>query len=88
MNRLAFRDGDRFAGNANALARAADEMHFDALLVRLVEGVMRKCVNIEIRVEFAIGAGENVFVESGGDAGPVVVGRMQDGRVFHEIYAD
>ncbi len=49
---------------------------------------MGERADVEICTEFAIGARKNVFVEQLCDTGRVVVGRMQDRGVFHEIDAD
>lgn len=60
---------EMFAANRDALPLEADEVHFDAMLGSVIGRVMGKGVGIEIRPQFAIGAQQQILVESSGDAG-------------------
>ena len=51
-------------------------MHLDAALGFVVAHDVPKPAEIEIRVEFAVDSRENVLVESGRDAGGIVVGQF------------
>ena len=48
---------------------------------------MAEEVEVEIRAQFTVEAGENVFVKLRGDALGVIVGGHQDGGVFHQVCA-
>src|SRR3546814_2287460 len=63
-------------------------MHLDALLARLVEGVMVEPGRVDVAVELAADAVQDIEVEGGGDALGIVVGGMQDGRVLHQVDAN
>ena len=69
-----------FAAALNALFNLADQVHFDALPSLVVEGVMTKLRNIEVRVQQPIEVRENVEIEARGDASSVVVGCVQARR--------
>ncbi len=43
---------------------------------------------IEVRAELVIEHAQHVAIERGGDAGGVVVGRVQHARVLHEVEAE
>jgi len=52
-------------------------MHFDAALLFIDPGFMRELTQVEVRIEFAIDAGQKIQVESGCDTKFIVVCREQ-----------
>src|SRR5581483_8600188 len=78
VDRLAGTEVYGFAGNAHLLASAAGEVHFDAMLLAIVEGVMVEHVEPEISVQLAVDARQQVEVEFRRHASSVVVGGVED----------
>ena len=74
--------------DVGGLVGEADEVHFDPPLPRLVEGVVAEAVEAEVAAQLAVNAGQQVQVEVAGDAGRVVVGGVQQVRVFLQVHAD
>src|SRR5436305_1793367 len=61
--------------------------HLDPLLVGVEAGDMLVPVRSEVGVQLAVHDVEDVAVEGGGDAGGVVVGRLQPGDILHQVGA-
>ena len=80
MDGFAGAEIDGFAGHPHLLTLPAGEMHFDAVTLAIVKGVMLERVEVEIAAELAVDAREQVEIERGGDAGGVVVGGVEDSR--------
>src|SRR3954469_14160395 len=66
----------------------AGEMHLDAATVGIVEGMMAETCKIEVAVELAVDAREEVEIEPGRDAGFVVVGGVEDAAVLYQVDPD
>ena len=67
---------------------ARDEMHLDAPGHRVVEGVVAEPVQVEVAAELAVDARQQVQIERRSHALGVVIGGVQDVRVFLQIDAD
>src|SRR5258707_13596367 len=63
-------------------------MHFDAAALRAEERLVTKCVEIEIGPEFAVHARQEIEIELCRDARRIIVSRVENVRIFHEIDAD
>jgi len=63
-------------------------MHLDAAAVGIVEGMVAETRKIEVAVEFAVDAREEVEIEPGRDAGFVVVGGVEDAAVLYQVDPD
>jgi len=85
---LAGGEGEGLPGDGHGLFALAFEVHFHPSGGGVVERPVGEAVEVEIDAEFTVAAGEQVQVEGGGDAGGVVVGRVQHGRVLLEVDAD
>ena len=68
--------------NVDALGDEGFEVHFDAGLGGVPDGLVAKGGGVEVCAEVAIEASEDVEVEGGGGAGGVVVGGEDGGFVF------
>ena len=69
---------ETFAGHFHLLPLEAGEVHFDAVALTVVEGVMLEGFEVEGAAQFAIDAGQQIEIEFGGDAGLVVVGGVEN----------
>ena len=67
MDRLTFVETKLEPGDLDELGRAADEMDLDPLLLPDVGGAVCERVEVEVGVELAIDAGQEIEVEGGGD---------------------
>ncbi len=63
-------------------------MHLDPTEGGDVGGVVVPMIEIEVRVELQVDAGQQVKIEGGGEAGTVVVCGVKGHRVFFEINAN
>ena len=72
---LAGAEIDRLAVDAHLLPLGAGKMHFDAVVLAIVAGVMLERGEIEIGAEFAIDARQQIEIELRGHALGVVIGR-------------
>ena len=63
-------------------------MHLDAALRFVIDRVVGEASNVDVAVELAIDALEQIEVEGGGHPAPVVIGGNQDRRVLLQIDAD
>ena len=79
---FALRKADGFAGEVDGLGVKAFEVHLDARGGGVPAGAVGEGVEVEVGAEFAVEAGEDVFVEGGGDAGGVVIGGEEGGDGF------
>src|SRR5207302_6940486 len=66
----------------------ADQVHLDPGENRIVEGVVPKLVEHEIRSELTIEPRQDVQIESRGDTQAVVVGAVEHQRVLLQVHAD
>ena len=85
---LAGAEFDHAARHPHLLPLLAGEMHLDAVALGIVEGVMAEACEIEVAVELAIDAREQVEIELRRDAGGVVIGGVEDAGVLHQVDAD
>ena len=85
---FALREFELPPAQADPLPPEADQVHFDALRAGIVRRVMGKAIQVEIRAQFSIGTRQKILVEHGGDAGGIVIGGVQPGRVLHQVHAD
>src|SRR4029079_6115618 len=74
--------------NVNSLPREADEIHLDAALGLVVDGVMREAAKVELAVELAVDPGEQIEVERPGHAARIVIGGKQNWRRLPEVHSD
>ena len=70
------------SGDVDVLGGDGGEMHLDAGVLRVPEGLVGEAAGVEVGAEVAVDAGEDVAVERGGDAGGVVVGGDECGDGF------
>ena len=77
MYRLTFRQSEGVAGYRDRLVAQTDEMHLDASRRFVIERVMAVRGHVEVAAELAVDPGQQVQIESGGDALRVVVCRVQ-----------
>src|SRR4029453_2850478 len=80
VDALAFGKREGAPENANGLPREADEIHFDAALGLVIDGVMSEAAKVEIAVELAVDPGEQIEVERRGHAPRIVIGGKQNRR--------
>ena len=76
------------ARRIGVLVALGPQVHLDPLLVLVPLGHVGEAVGREVAVELAVEDVEDVAVELGGDAGGVVVGGDEAGRVLHEVGAE
>ena len=73
--------------DAHDLVDARTQVHLDALRLFVVADDVRELAQVEIALQFAIDAAQQVQVERGGDAGGIVVGVQQLRGGFHQVRA-
>src|SRR5262245_52196422 len=88
MDALAIGKREGARENANGLPREADEIHLDAALGLVVDGVMREAAKVEIAIELAVDPGEQIEVERRGHAARIVIGGKQNRRRFLQVDTD
>ena len=88
VNALALGKGEGTALHAHGLLGKAHEIHLDAALPLVVDGVMGEAGQVEIAVKLAIDADEQIEIEGGRDAAPVVIGGDENRDGLFEIDAD
>jgi hypothetical protein len=59
-------------GDADGLGAGGDEVHLDAGLGGVPDGLMGEAVQIEVGVELTVEADEDVAIEGSGDTGGIV----------------
>jgi hypothetical protein len=79
VNGFELGEWDSLAGDVDDLGDEAFEVHLDAAFVAVPAGAVDEGVEVEVGVEVAVEAAEDVEVEVGGDAGCVVVGGQDGG---------
>src|SRR5436190_22848091 len=72
-------------GGSDVLAHLADEVHLDPVVLGIVEGAMVEGLEIEISVELAIDARQQVEIELCSEAGLVIVSGVKDAHLLHQI---
>ena len=70
------------------LIAGADQVHFDTAQFGVEEGVVAEGIQVEIAVEFAVDAPQQVQVERRGGAGGIVVGGLKHLLILDQIDAD
>src|SRR5580704_9942547 len=68
MDPLAFREGEAAAGDRHSLRTQAPEVDLDAAFRGVVEGFVGKTRQVEIGLELAVHAAQQIEGELGGDA--------------------
>ncbi len=63
-------------------------MHLDAAAFCVPARFVRERRQVEVRIEFAVDACEEIFVEGGGHSCRIIIGRQQNGFGLHHIRAD
>ena len=65
-------------------------MHFDAVALAVVEGLVAELVEIEVGAELAVDAGQEVEIELRGYAGGVIIGVdvIKDAKILNAAYDD
>ena len=79
---------ERHAADAYDLVAAAYEMHFDPPLGGVVEGPVGELLDVEVGAQLAIDPHQDVAVERGRNASPVVVGGFHSALVLLQIDAE
>src|SRR5213596_2203873 len=79
---------DLDVADSHDLFDETDQVHLDAGENRIVESVVPKLVQCEVRSELTIEAHQDVQVEGRGDTQRVVVGAVQHQRVLLQIHTD
>ena len=75
-------------GHLHLLPLQAGKVHFDAVALAVVEGVVLEGVELEGAAQFAIDAHQQIEIELGGDAGRVVIGGVEHLYRLDQIDAD
>ena len=75
------------AGNVHGLRPQALQVYFDAPFDGVVEGFVREAREIEIGIEFAVHAAQQIQRECRGHTGGVVVGIVQAARILFQVGA-
>src|SRR5262249_16458777 len=88
VDRLAGAELDDPSAHAHLLTLLPDEVHLDAVAFAIVESAVVEAREIEIAIELAIDALEQVEVELRRQAGRVVVGGIENARVLHQVDPD
>src|SRR6185312_10627935 len=73
MDRFATLERESAPGDGDDLMLAADQVHLDSPLLRLIEGAVLELAEVEIAFQLAVDPSQQVEVEGGGDAGGVVI---------------
>ncbi len=88
MNGFAFAKAEALSQHRHRLIALADQMHFNALQHRIVEGVVAETGRIKCRAQFQIGSPQHIQVKRRRHALRVVVRRMQSCRLLDQIYTN
>ena len=82
MYRFTRCEAEAVVSHADLLLAFTYQMHFDALSLLIVKGLMRETVKVEVGTQFPVDMDEQVEVELGGNAVLIVVRCIQNIRVF------
>src|SRR5690606_9351245 len=74
--------------DAHLLCQRADQVHLDARFARVEEGAVAEAARLDVAVQLATDASQQIEIESGGDAGAVVVGGLQALAVLEQVDTD
>src|SRR5947209_5270149 len=88
MDRFAGAEIERAARDLHLLPFLAGEMHFDAMPLGIVEGMVAEACQVETAAELAVDAREQIEIELRRDAGAIIVGGIEDFRILHQVNAD
>src|SRR5512143_2336591 len=88
VQRFAEGEMEALARNPYVLLGEAHQMHFDAARHWIVERVVAEARRLEVGVQLAVEAVEEIEVEGCGDAGRVIVGGVQPLGILLEIESD
>src|ERR1700733_9844442 len=78
VNSFALSEAKRLPGDMNRLTPAADQMHFDPALVLVIDRTVAETCEIEVTIQLAIDADQQVQIEGCGDVGRIVVDGLED----------
>src|SRR6266851_5251269 len=85
MDPLALREGEAAARDGHGLRAQALEVDLDTAFSGVVDGLVGEARKVEIGLELAVHAAQQIERELGGDAGLVVVGVVQAAWILFEI---
>ena len=88
VDALAFLEEEAGSADFDFLRNQAHEMHLDAAVAAIVDGLMPEVLEIEAGFDFPIDAIEKIEIEGGRHAGCVIVGGDQNGRVLLQVDPD
>src|ERR1700722_10163698 len=88
MNAFAGPERKTSAQHPHGLVGFADQMHLDAMAFAVEDRAVGKRRKVEIAGELAVDAGQQVEIETRGDAGGIVVGGVERPFVLFEIDTD
>ena len=88
MNEFALGETEAAVGDRRLLVGEAADIDFDASLALAVESEVFEQIEVEIAVEFAIDALEQVEVEGRGHPGPIIVGRFENPDILFKVDTD
>src|SRR5215472_1259555 len=88
MDQLVFGELKARARDVDSLVGEAANVNFDAAFGSAVERDVLEAIDVEIAIEFAINAFEQVQVECSRHTGSVIVGEIEYVRLFLQIDAD
>src|SRR5436190_16699128 len=88
MDGLTRAEFDHTARDLHLLALVAGEVHLDAVALGIIEGMVTETGQIEVSVELPIDSRKQVEVEPGRNAAGIVIGRVEDTRVLHQVDPD
>jgi hypothetical protein len=78
----------RVPGDGQDLFAKTFQMHLNPPLRRIERGQVFELVEVCVAAQFAVYPDQQVFVETRGHAGAVIVSGLQPSRIFLEIYTD
>ena len=81
-------DGQADLPDRHALNPRADEVHFDAPKVLIVDGPVLEGTQFEVAVQFVVDAGQQIAVEGRRHTCGIVIGCFQNGPIFPQVHAD
>lgn len=88
MDALAGTKVEAPAANRDRLRNAADQMHLDPALARIIDCLVAKRGKIYVAAKLSIDSGQDVEIECGRNASSIVVGLHQRLGIFLEIDAN